>query len=41
MYPVENVAAYLEMARDYDMGSLAGPPDVIPDPPPCMSIGTH
>ena len=39
--PVENVAAYLEMARDYDMASLAGPPAVIPDPPPCMRIGTH
>jgi uroporphyrinogen decarboxylase len=39
--PVENVVAYLEMARDYDMSTLTGPPGVIPDPPPCMSIGTH
>ena len=39
--PVENVVAWLETARDYDMDSLTGPPAVIPDPPPCMSIGTH
>ena len=39
--PVENIVTWLEMARDYDMDSLTGPPDEIPDPPPCMSIGTH
>jgi uroporphyrinogen decarboxylase len=39
--PVENVVTYYEMARDYDMDSLTGPPDAVPDPPPCMSIETH
>ncbi|MFO7897712.1 MAG: uroporphyrinogen decarboxylase family protein [Planctomycetota bacterium] len=39
--PVENVVTYYEMARDYDLDSLTGPPPTIPDPPPCMSIGTH
>ncbi|MDP6154234.1 MAG: uroporphyrinogen decarboxylase family protein [Phycisphaeraceae bacterium] len=36
--PVQNVVTYLEMARDYDLSKLDGPPDVIPDPPPCMRV---
>ena len=38
--PVENVAAFFEGARDYDLDSLTGPPETIPDPP-CLSIKTH
>jgi uroporphyrinogen decarboxylase len=36
--PVENVVTFFETARDYDLSKLTGPPDVIPDPPPCMSV---
>ena len=36
--PVQNVAAFFETARDYDMASLTGPPASIPQPP-CMRIG--
>jgi len=39
--PLENVLAFYEAARDYDLSELTGPPAEIPDPPPCMSIGTH
>ena len=39
--PIENVVTFYEMARDYDMSTLVGPPEVIPDEPPCMSIATH
>lgn len=35
--PIENVIAYYEMARDYDLSKLTGPPASI-EPPPCMSI---
>ncbi len=35
--PVESVVTYYEMARDYDLSSLQGPPAEIPDPP-CRSI---
>lgn len=38
--PVENVVAFYEMARDYDLSKLQGPPAHIPDPPPCMAIDT-
>lgn len=33
----ENVIAFYETARDFDLSQLEGPPDVIPDPP-CMSV---
>jgi uroporphyrinogen decarboxylase len=36
--PIENVVAFYETARDYDLSRLAGPPAAIPDPPPCMSV---
>jgi uroporphyrinogen decarboxylase len=36
--PLENVIAYFETARDYDLSTLTGPPDEIPDPPPCMLV---
>ena len=36
--PVENVVAFYELARDYDLSRLRGPPEVIPDPPPCMGV---
>lgn len=36
--PIENVIAYYEMARDYDLSSLAGPPAEPSDRPPCMRI---
>jgi hypothetical protein len=39
--PVENVVAYYEYARDWDLSKLTGPPEVIPDPPPCMSVEPH
>jgi len=35
--PVESVVAYYEMARDYDLAQLTGPPDEIVDPP-CRSV---
>lgn len=38
--PLENVILFYEMARDYDMSRLQGPPRHIPDPPPCMSVAT-
>lgn len=37
--PLENVVAFYETARDYDLSALTGPPEEIPDPPPCMSVG--
>lgn len=36
--PTENVVTFFEMARDYDLDSLTGPPVEIPDPPPCMHV---
>jgi uroporphyrinogen decarboxylase len=39
--PIENVIAFYELARDYDLSKLEGPPDQIPDPPPCMSVKIH
>lgn len=36
--PIENVIAYYEMARDFDLSKLTGPPATIPAEPPCMSI---
>ena len=39
--PIENVIAFYELARDYDLSKLEGPPDEIPDPPPCMSVKIH
>lgn len=36
--PVENVVAYYEAARDYDLSTIQGPPDRIDDPP-CLAIG--
>ena len=38
--PLQNVITFYEMARDYDLSKLQGPPRHIPDPPPCMSITT-
>jgi uroporphyrinogen decarboxylase len=35
--PIENVITYYELARDYDLSKLDGPPAKL-DPPPCMSI---
>ncbi len=36
--PIESVIAYYEMARDFDLSQLAGPPAEIPDHPPCMDV---
>lgn len=36
--PTENVVAFYESARDYDLTQLEGPPAEIPDRPPCMSV---
>ena len=36
--PVENVVAYYEAARDYDLSQLDGPPADIEEPP-CLSVG--
>ena len=36
--PVENVVAFFETARDYDLSTVTGPPEHIPDPP-CRAIG--
>jgi uroporphyrinogen decarboxylase len=36
--PLENVIAFYEIARDFDLSQLKGPPRAIPDPPPCMSV---
>ena len=36
--PTENVVAFYEFARDYDLSRLEGPPEEIPHPPPCMSV---
>jgi len=36
--PVENVIAFYETARDYDLTRLQGPPAEIPDHPPCMDV---
>jgi len=38
--PVENVVAFYELARDWDLSKLEGPPDEIPEQP-CMSIEVH
>jgi uroporphyrinogen decarboxylase len=35
---LQNVVTFYETARDYDLSKLEGPPEVIPDPPPCMSV---
>ena len=35
--PVANVVTFFEAARDYDMSTLTGPPETIPDPP-CFSV---
>ena len=35
--PVDHVIAYYEMARDYDLSKLSGPPKRIPKPP-CLSV---
>lgn len=37
--PIENVVAFFETARDYDLSQLAGPPESIPDPP-CLRVLT-
>ncbi len=37
--PIENVVAFYETARDYDLSGLPDEPPVdIPDSPPCMSV---
>ncbi|MDD4888690.1 MAG: uroporphyrinogen decarboxylase family protein [Phycisphaerae bacterium] len=36
--PIANVIAYYELARDFDLSKLPGPPGKIPNEPPCMSI---
>jgi len=36
--PTENVVAFYELARDYDLSKLTGPPEAVPDPPPCMYV---
>ncbi len=36
--PTENVVAFYELARDYDLSTLDGPPDEIPEEPPCLSV---
>ncbi|MCX7806547.1 MAG: hypothetical protein N3A38_15380 [Planctomycetota bacterium] len=36
--PVQNVVAFYEMARDYDLSKIKGPPDDIPERPPCMDV---
>ena len=36
--PIENVVAFYETARDFDLSALSGPPETIIDPPPCMAI---
>jgi len=36
--PIENVVAFYETARDYDLAKLEGPPAEIPDHAPCMDI---
>jgi uroporphyrinogen decarboxylase len=35
--PLENIVAFYEMARDYDLSKLAGPPEDIPEPP-CLKV---
>ncbi len=35
--PIANVIAYYELARDYDLSKLTGPPEHIPQPP-CLSV---
>ena len=37
--PTENIVAFFETARDYDMSTLTGPPERIPEPP-CMRVRT-
>ena len=37
--PTENVVAFFETARDYDMSTLTGPPEQIPEPP-CLRVRT-
>ncbi len=36
--PTENIVAFYETARDFDLSQLEGPPTEIPEPP-CRSIG--
>jgi uroporphyrinogen decarboxylase len=36
--PIENVIAFYETARDFDLSTLKGPPTTIPDPP-CRRVG--
>jgi len=36
--PVENVATFFETGRDFDLSQLSGPPETIPDHPPCMDV---
>ncbi len=35
--PIDNIVAFYETARDFDLSQLEGPPTKIPEPP-CMSI---
>lgn len=37
--PIQNVVAYYELARDFDLSTISGPPAHIPDPP-CLKIRT-
>ena len=37
--PTENIVAFFETARDYDMSTLTGPPKQIPEPP-CLRVHT-
>ncbi len=39
--PVENVAAFYETARDFDLSTLTGPPKGKIPEPPCRSIVAH
>lgn len=36
--PIENIVAFYETARDYDLSKIDGPPREIPDEPPCRRI---
>lgn len=36
--PIENVVAFYETARDYDLSKIGGPPRELPAEPPCRSI---
>ncbi len=39
--PVENIITFYEAARDWDLSKLTGPPETIPDEPPCMSVAVR